>query len=103
SRGELLWQGQGNAFAGNRLKAFLALTGGSDEPARNLDAWQQFWGSAGEQRHLLVEVPSSDKFLFSAEAPRLERLALPPKVRPVVGEALPGANLVQLGILAKTK
>jgi hypothetical protein len=99
TRGELLWQGRGNAFD-KRLRGTVTLPGRA-EP-QPFATWQRLWGSPGESRPLVVDVPGGDKSTMSADNVLLERLLFPPQARPTVGD-IPGANLVQLGILKKAK
>jgi len=99
ARGELLWQGAANGFD-KRLAAFVRI-GGEDAIPGGSGRWHALWGAVGERKPLLVDIPAGDKSTFRADAPRLDRLALPSSIRPERGEGLPGANLLRLGIQKK--
>ncbi len=100
ARGQLLWQGQNNGFDHKRLAAYARFLPGGSEVS-SLPTWQRLWGLPNEHKPFLVDLPTTDKFTVKMDAPKLDRLALPPQLKAAPGESLPGANLVVLKILKK--
>src|SRR5204863_129583 len=54
SRGQLLWQGKGNAYD-RRLDSYLAIAGRDSTAKQSLTDWQLLWGRAGEADALAVD------------------------------------------------
>ena len=100
AHGQLQWHGKGNAFD-RRLESYHAFAGTAPGNKQTLADWEQLWGHAGEQDALSVEPGPAKKATIDADAPQLERLALPAQVRAVPGNPPPGADLVRLGVLKK--
>lgn len=100
SRGQLVWQGKGNAFD-RRLESFFAMVGRPAAEKQALADWLQLWGRAGEQDALVVEPGTAIKSTLATDAPQLDRLALPREFRPEPGNPVPGADLLRLGLLKK--
>jgi serine/threonine-protein kinase len=99
SRGQVTWQGKGNAFD-RRLESFY-VTGPANPAKQSLAEWLQLWGRAGEVDALPIEVGAAAKSTVSMDAPQLDRLTVPRDVRPEPGNPPPGADLVRLGLLKK--
>jgi serine/threonine-protein kinase len=100
AQGLLSWQGKGNGFDRQRLHSYVTVAGETPAGRQSFEAWAGLWGTPGERAPLLVDLPQGT---FKLRPPPLRQLALPRSVRPQAGEALPGANLVRLGILAGKK
>jgi hypothetical protein len=111
TRGLLTWQGRGNAFDHKRLHAYSSATFDETPSRQTFQVWKQLWGSCAELQPLLADLPQTPKHTLEVD-PRqvnpppqdpwqLHKLAWPPPFRPRVGETLPGADLVRLGILKK--
>jgi hypothetical protein len=101
ARGLLLWQGQENAFD-KRLDHYLQAGEKVPEGPQLFQAWTDLWGPQGELKPFAWD-RVRPLTTFSQDDPRLQRLELR-LVRPLSrGESLPGANLVQLGILKKNQ
>src|SRR5439155_637289 len=73
ARGQLLWQGKGNAFD-RRLQTYCAIAGRAAEKEALAD-WLQLWGRAGEQDALVVEPGPAAKTTVNVDVPQLDRLA----------------------------
>jgi serine/threonine-protein kinase len=98
-RGQLLWQGKGNAFD-RRMAGYFAVAGRDPAGKQVLADWVRAWGRATEPDALLVEPGAAAKGL-SPDTPQLDRLALPATARPEPGNPVPGADLARLGLLKK--
>jgi serine/threonine-protein kinase len=101
ARGLLLWQGQENAFDSKRLHGYV--WGGTQAPLKPqpYQVWADLWGPRGEHKPFAWDKARPPTAVFSQDNPKLERLELRPVRSLSPGESLPGANLVQLGILKK--
>jgi serine/threonine protein kinase len=98
-RGNVLWQGKGNAYDRQRLHQYVAMTNEPITEAQQFSSWAHLWG-ASEQAPLLVDLPKTNLRLSGLQ---LRQLALPASVRPAPGQVLPGADLALLGIVAAKK
>ncbi len=95
ARGLLLWQGQGNVFARDRLHGYYAAGGAA--PAKQAFAdWMQLVGPLGETESIQVTAIAGKN--FNLDQPAYERLQMPPSVRL---EPMPGADLAKLGLIKK--
>src|SRR5262249_36936281 len=93
ARGFLLWQGQGNVFAGDHLSAFC-VPGDSQMARQSFKEWDQMAGPVGEAESLFVDALTAKTFV--ADQPAYDRLALPPTLR---RDPMPGADLAKLGLV----
>jgi eukaryotic-like serine/threonine-protein kinase len=97
ARGVLLWQGKGNGYDANRLRAYAAAEGEAPPERQQHAVWARLWGKAGEQQPQRFAWPAADAWLVSPERPQLDRLRLPPGA-----DASVGADLVRLGVAKKS-
>jgi hypothetical protein len=59
------------------------------------------WGTAGDQRPRLVDLPRAKNTTFGLKDPQLQRLLLPAALRPKAGQPALGADLKALAIGTK--
>jgi hypothetical protein len=101
TRGLLIWQGRGNGFDHKRLHAYAVTPMSDASEKQSFQVWSQIWGNPGEILPFLPDLPDTPRYTFKVDQPQLDKLVWPSTFRPQVGESLPGANLVRLGILKK--
>jgi eukaryotic-like serine/threonine-protein kinase len=95
ARGLLLWQGQGNVFARDRLAAYC-VTAETPVAKQSFKEWEQLTGPVGETDSIFVDALPAKA--FAADQPTYDRLALPPTLR---RDPMPGADLAKLGLVKK--
>jgi serine/threonine-protein kinase len=97
SRGLLIWQGADNGYDHKRLHHYIRV-GNTFPAAQGHAAWSRLWGTNGDQRPRLVDLPRARNTTFPLKDPQLQRLLLPAALRPKPGQPPLGADLKELGI-----
>jgi serine/threonine-protein kinase len=95
-RGLLLWQGADNGYAARHLQI---ISGASASTSREPASWRRLWGPAGDQRPRLLDWTRARNTTFSLKDPQLQRLRLPPALRPARDQPPLGADFKALGII----
>jgi serine/threonine protein kinase len=98
ARGELLWQGDKNAYD-KRLVSYAASDTDANEPEQTYAVWARLWGTPGDRKALTNPIVSGTLDLGQLQLAQFNVLTVTPPPRS--SDLLPGADLLQLGILKK--